>query len=287
MSSTDGSRFPAATQSVKQSAVDALSDHTDTAHSRDDALSAREFERLVDATYRMKSPQALEARAVLFICGRLGLRSGEAAHLSASWVNWSDNTLSIPEYDPCTSGTNDGEVCGYCRRRAVDEVRARNLSIDDAVAALRQESPERAAEMSDGELRDAAQDLRSDINRTVAEACADRWQPKTPHAARTTPFDFDARIPLVLESFFERFDGWEKSKATLNRRVNRVAEVADVDANVYPHALRATAASAHAARDVSAYSLMNTMGWSDIATARAYVASNDEQAAREIRSKHR
>ena len=217
----------------------------------------------------------------------MGLRGGEIAHLDAEWVDWQARVIEIPEHDTCTKGDNPGEVCGYCRRRAVDEVRARNLSIDGAVAALRQESPERVAEMGDDELRDAAQDLRSDVNRTVAEACADRWQPKTPHAARTIPFDFDARIPLVLESFFERFDGWEKSKATLNRRVNRVAEVADVDANVYPHALRATAASAHAARDVSAYSLMNTMGWSDIATARAYVASNDEQAAREIRSKHR
>ena len=56
---------------------------------------------------------------------------------------------------------------------------------------------------------------------------------------------------------------------------------------VYPHALRATAASAHASRGVSAYSLMSTMGWSDIGTARAYIRSNEEQANREIRSAHR
>jgi hypothetical protein len=32
---------------------------------------------------------------------------------------------------------------------------------------------------------------------------------------------------------------------------------------------------------------MSVMGWSDPSTARVYILANDEQAAREIRSKHR
>jgi hypothetical protein len=32
---------------------------------------------------------------------------------------------------------------------------------------------------------------------------------------------------------------------------------------------------------------MSVMGWTSPATARVYITSNDEQAAREIRSKHR
>jgi len=73
----------------------------------------------------------------------------------------------------------------------------------------------------------------------------------------------------------------------VNRRINALAETAGLDASVYPHCLRATAASAHAARGVSAYSLMSIMGWADVGTARVYIRTNSDQANREIRSKHR
>jgi len=92
---------------------------------------------------------------------------------------------------------------------------------------------------------------------------------------------------MTLERFFEEFDGWEKSKSTVNRRIERIAEYVDDDVHIYPHALRATAASALSKRDVSAYSLMSIMGWSDIATARIYISSNEDRAADEIRSKNR
>lgn len=274
--------------SIKQSAANVLKDRDERRHSREDALSARQFEKLVHATYSMKESQALEGRTALYLTGRLGLRGGEAAHFTEEWVNWQDKKIEIPEHDPCDKGKFEGEICGYCRRRALERVKANNISIEEGIAAIREFfGDDRLRSMDDEELHRQAIALRKEVNITFAEARAERWEPKTPQSARSIPFDFDARIPLTLEAFFDEFDGWEKSKATLNRRINRIAEIADLETNVYPHSLRATSASAHAARNISPTSLMNTLGWKSISTARMYIRSNDQQAANEIRSKHR
>lgn len=272
---------------LKQSALDILEGRSDTGHARDDALSPRQFEQLVNATYRIENDRIeLETRAVLYLAGRIGLRKGEITHLRGDWIDWSSGTLTVPDHQPCTKGTLDGEVCGYCRRRAEDRIEANNISEREAEDAIRH-VVEDAEELSGRELDRQVAKLIDEVNISKAEALAERWQPKTPQSARQVPFDFDVRVELALERFFERFDGWERSAATLNRRVDRLAEISDVETRVYPHALRATAASYHAARDISVHSLMSIMGWSDPSTARAYVSANDDQAAREIRSKHR
>lgn len=272
---------------LKQSALDALEGRSDSGHARDDALSPRQFEQLVNATYRIDNDRIeLETRAVLYLAGRVGLRKGEITHLRADWIDWSNGTLTVPGHQPCEKGTRDGEVCGYCRRRAEDRIEANNISEAEAEDAIRHVVDDVDA-LSETELERQVDDLIAEVNISREEALAERWQPKTPQSARQVPFDFDVRVELTLERFCERFDGWERSAATLNRRINRLADLSDVDTRVYPHALRATAASYHAARDISIHSLMSIMGWSDPSTARAYVAANDDQAAREIRSKHR
>lgn len=295
MSSQDTRRQQIATgtqiasqERIKASATKALNEREDRRHSREDALSNREFVTLVNATHRMKDGQALEARAALYLTGKLGLRGGELAHLDQSWINWTDNVIEIPEHDSCEKGKRPGEVCGYCRRRAKEAVETNNLSLQEALDAIRHEySDDVLRQLDDDAIRAEAEDLREQVNITMEDALAERWSPKTPASARQIPFDFDVRIEMCIEEFFEAYSGWEKSKSTLNRRIDRVAEIADADIEVYPHALRATAASTHASREVSAYALMSIMGWSDIATARSYILSNDEQAAKEIRSKHR
>lgn len=273
---------------VKTSAAKALNDRDERRHSREDALDAREFEHLVRATHRMKDSQALEARFALFVAGKLGLRGGELAHLDESWVDWTERHIEIPEHDSCTKGKRDGEVCGYCRRRAIEEMETNNLTLDQAATAIKVEyADETLAELGEEGIREAAEQLRDQVNITKEEALSRRWKPKTPQSAREVPFDFDIRVQMTIEDFFDEFDSWEKSKSTLNRRIDRIAEVCEEDIEIYPHALRATAASTHASREVSAYSLMSIMGWSDIGTARSYINSNNEKAAREIRSKHR
>lgn len=272
---------------VRQSAIDAIRGQEDSGHARDDAVSPRAFEELVNASHQIDDDRIeLECRTLLFLGGRVGLRKGEITHLSDDWVDWSNGTIEIPAFDPCRKGQHGAEPCGYCRRRAEDRVETNNITTEEAKDAIRHvlDDPDAvAAATIDAE----AESLREDVNMSLDEALADRWTPKTANSARQVPFDFDVRVQLTLEQFFDRFDGWERSAATVNRRVSRVADMSSIDSRVYPHALRATAASYHASRDISVHSLMSIMGWADPGTARAYVTANEEQAAREIRSKHR
>jgi len=272
---------------IRASALEALRSGSDATHARDDALSPREFEQLVESSYRIDNERIeLECRTLLYLAGRIGLRKGEITHLSPAWMNWTEGTIEIPESDPCTKGQHDAEPCGYCRRRAEDRVETNNITLEEAVDAVRHvlDEPE---SVPDAQIEREARDLREEVNVSFDDALAQQWQPKTSTSAREVTFDFDVRVELALEEFFDHFDGWERSAATVNRRINRVAELSPVESRVYPHALRATAASYHASRDISIHSLMSTMGWADPGTARAYVTSNADQAAREIRSKHR
>lgn len=274
-----------ASQSMAHRAIKPGVSPTDRTHSREDTLSERDFERLVAATHDLDDPYDLQCRFVVLLAGTLGMRAGEIAHVHESWVNWSANTIEVPAFDPCTKGVRDGEVCGYCRTRAAHHVDATNLSIEDAEAAVREQHD--GVDLDDDTVAELAAQLREAHNITLGDALAERWQPKTPNAVRSIPFDFDVRVQLTIEAFFDRYDGWPRSKCTLNRRVDRAAEAAGLEERVYPHALRATAASLHASRGVSAYALMSVMGWSDISTARAYINASDETAAKEIRSAHR
>lgn len=79
-------------------------------HTHQDALSDREFEKLIDACDELKEPYRFEARLICLLAGRLGLRGGEIAHFSARWLDWDRKLIRIPAFDPCN--------CGYCRRQA-------------------------------------------------------------------------------------------------------------------------------------------------------------------------
>lgn len=273
---------------VEGSAAEVLGRGGPTGHARDDALSTRQFERLVAATYGVDDPgMEAECRAALFLAGRLGMRKGEIAHVHEDWMDFAGGKITIPEHDDCTKGKREGEVCGYCRRRAVDRAETHTLSDSEAIEAILQHLGDDAAGVATEEVERMARELQDEADTSVEEAAGMQWRPKTKKSARTIPFDFDVRAEMALEEFFERFDGWERAASTLNRRINRLADAAGLDARVYPHSLRATAASYHASRDISIHSLMSIMGWQDPSTARTYVNANPDSAAREIRSKHR
>jgi len=214
------------------------------------------------------------------------MRKGEIAHLSNEWIDWGDGTITIPASDPCTKGRNGDKPCGYCRRRAEDRVDTASITHEEAVDAIRYVIDD-ADTISDEKIHAEADSLQDEVSISMGDALSEQWQPKTPTSARTIPFDFDVRIELALKEFVKRFDGWERSAVTVNRRINRVAELSDVGGRVYPHALRATAASYHASRDISIHALMSMLGWSDPGTARVYITGNSDSAAREVRSKHR
>lgn len=253
-------------------------------HAKEDALNEREFELLLEGARELREPMDFEARLCILLAGKLGLRVGEIAHLRTDWIDWYGRTIDIPEHEPCTDGTFDGEVCGYCRARALDRLTTNNLTIADAKAELREQFDQ---EFDDETLHALALERRESVNITYDEAMGERWTPKTPASSRSVPFDFDMRTQLCIERFGERYDAFPKSRATVNRRIKRAAEHAGLEGRVYPHCLRATASSFHAMRDVSPYALMSIMGWEQLSTARVYISGNDETAAKEVRSKHR
>lgn len=114
------------------------------------------------------------------------------------------------------------------------------------------------------------------------------WSPKSQKAVRAVPFDFSPRITIAVERFFERWDRFEWSRKTVNRRVTEVAGIADgIDPeSVYPHALRATAASYHAGRGLGPIPLQAFMGWADMKTAQLYIRLTGEHTARALREIH-
>jgi len=255
----------------------------ETRHSKEDSISERQFERLFRETHDLEGHLEFDTRFVLMAATKLGLRAGEIAHLSADWIDWSAKTIEIPEHRNCTKGS-DGGVCGYCREMAERRLRANNLTIDEAVEQLREEF-DGAAEGAD--LREMAISRRDEVNMTYEAAIEERWKPKTKNSVRSVPFDFDVRVEMCIEEFDRRWDEYPRSRCTVNRRVNDVVEAAGLDGRIYPHSLRATAASLHASRGVSPYALMSIMGWNDIQTARNYIQASSATAAKEIRSKHR
>ena len=215
---------------------------------KDDALSDREFERMVEATYRLDDDYvALECRMILFAAGRLGMRSGEIVHMRADWIDWRRDMITIPRHERCTKG-RDGGICGACRQAA------RQMA-----------------------------DYNADLSLERAQSVM--WKPKTSSAAREIPIDATTRAAIAIEEYFDRFDEFTVSQTGVNRRVEAMADVArGVDAeDVYPHALRSTAASFFAARDLNVTALKSMMGWSDFSTAVRYLEESGERTAIALR----
>lgn len=203
-------------------------------HSHQDALTEAEFEHLLEAAKDLKGPYDLECRLILFLGGRLGLRAGEITHLREDWIRWRDRFIEIPAFDACDLGQND-EPCGYCKKSA------------------------RQAATKDDDV-------------TYEEALAGRWTPKTQASIRTVPFGFDERVAETIEAFFFHHEHYPGSRCSVNRRVDRLAEAAGMATDrLYPHALRATAATHHAFQGVPIAALQALFGWSDLATPKKYI----------------
>lgn len=203
-------------------------------HAHQDAVDEQTFERLLNTADRLDEPFAAECRLILLLGGRLGLRAGEITHLRDEWIDWDREHIRIPAWDDCDHGI-DGGVCGYCRKQARQRVR----KSDDV---------------------------------TLETALQERWSPKTRHSVRTIPFGFDDRIGEVLEEFFFHRDDYPRSRSSINRRVDRVCVEAGYDPeSLYPHALRATAATYHAYAGVPVAALQSLFGWAELQTAQKYV----------------
>jgi len=101
-------------------------------HSRERALSEREFERLLQGIERIDCDwYRLQTRFVVIVAGRLGMRAGEIAHMRSEWIDFRNGMIHVPEQDSCDKG-EDGGPCGYCRSLAQSVVDHAVPSIHDA-----------------------------------------------------------------------------------------------------------------------------------------------------------
>lgn len=122
---------------------------------------------------------------------------------------------------------------------------------------------------------------------TYKKAIGRMWSPKTENSARAVPFDFNTRVRETVEGFFFGRDGFPKSRSAINRRVDRVAAAAGWDTSrIYPHSLRATAATWHAYSGLPAPALQALMGWSKLSVAQKYLRLSGSATAEALQSAH-
>lgn len=134
--------------------------------------------------------------------------------------------------------------------------------------------------------RQARQEVAHADDLTAESALAARWHPKTVSSARSSPFDLSLRIELCVERFANQYEEFPRSRSTINRRVQEAAEQAHRTGRVYPHCLRATAASHHAYKGVAPVPLQALMGWNDLATAQKYIRISGTATADALRQVH-
>lgn len=221
-------------------------------HSKEDALTEREFEQLLEGAHELAQSSyyyTADPPMTIYVLGRLGLRRSELVHLREEWVDWHQQMIRIPSHEPCTIG-RDGGPCGDCIQAAKQRVHH-----------------------ADGDL-------------SLDEALSYMWAPKSEAGARDVYFGFDTRAAMYLERYFssDEYDRYQASGTAVTRRVHQAAELGGLDSDgVYPHCLRATAATHMiATRDLGIYQLCQIMGWQQLSTAQHYIARNSQRTARQL-----
>ena len=218
---------------------------------REKALNAAEFERLLIGASRLGGDGGLEAWAAIIFLGRLGLRGGELTHFDSSWVDYYEGVIEIPGHDPCSSG-KDNDVCGKCKQ------------------AIRQR-----------------QDYGDE--RSFGDIAAEYWMPKTSAAVRSIPYEWSARTQEAVATLVELHGEWPYSFSTLQRRICNALEAAPSlsEDTTTTHGLRATAASYHAGNGLEKEALKQMMGWTDDKTPTKYLQINGQMTRRALAEVYR
>lgn len=243
-------------------------------HSREDAITDEQFDRLFEAADSLEEPFRIECLFVLIVAGRLGLRAGELCHVDESWINWERQQIEIPSVDPCTLG-QDGGICGYCRDRAADHADSLTEQRLDEIYS------------QDLEILEPGNKVTPEVFVEPEDVYHERWEPKTDTGARAVPFGFDDRVKTILEEFFFFRSRYGKSRSSVNRRVNRMVEAAGYPRSLcYPHSLRSTASMFHASRGLNTAALQALMGWTKLDTAQNYIRLSGAQTRRALEAVH-
>jgi integrase len=111
----------------------------------------------------------------------------------------------------------------------------------------------------------------------------DAWDPKTNAGARTLPLmDHDPETWAAVLAYVQDYGHDPCSRQAVGKAVNRLADRALLEANVYPHALRATAAQQLADAGLTAHRLCRVLGWKDARSARPCVDASRAQVDRAL-----
>lgn len=111
--------------------------------------------------------------------------------------------------------------------------------------------------------------------RCTCQRCRDddstAWTPKTSAGARSLPLHQHTETWEAVKRYLAREDDPWISRQAVWKLVKRVADRALLDTRVYPHALRATAATNFAAMGMNPYQLQHAMGWAQTRSAEPYI----------------
>jgi len=130
--------------------------------------------------------------------------------------------------------------------------------------------------------RGRAEDYAADRDLTVDGAIKLCWSPKTPAGVRAIYYGWSPLTIDAVEQFVDVVGELDMDPSTINRRVNKLAERARINQNLYPHALRASSAFFWADLGLEAAYLQAIMGWNSIEVAVAYLRASGHQLARRI-----
>ena len=228
--------------------------------SGDDALTPEQFNHLVDVTKQSKD--WLVNTFIVFMAGILGMRCGEIAHMTRDWIDFKSDIIKIPGYQPCR--------CGYCKTRAEDELE--RILIKKEKNKIENE---RNIKIKNKDISKYNINI-PDISISDEEVMKKRWKPKTKQGIRSIPFFFNPEIKELLKEFFDTHEKLSLSPKIINDHISHLGKLAGLK-NVYPHALRATAALKFAIDGTNAETLQVIMGWKDISMANTYVRMAGKQ----------
>lgn len=112
----------------------------------------------------------------------------------------------------------------------------------------------------------------------TCEACRSTGRPfrsKTEAGARVLPLKRDAAMWECAKVYFETYptvDKQQVSRQAVHLTIRTIANRAGLlDRRVYPHALRATAATRFASMGANEAALCGLMGWNDLRSAQPYI----------------
>ncbi|WP_135807314.1 tyrosine-type recombinase/integrase [Halorussus marinus] len=212
---------------------------------------------------RSQSEQRAEYNTLSLAEARLEVLRGEHGHQLSGTVRSQMQATHVAH----VNGTLDSDVLERQLRQLLETA----ATADDASSIL-------------DSLNAAARDYREEHSVSQAEAEREMWTAKTETAERQVPFDHNPRAEIYVERFFDRLNGWQRSRQAVNRRVTEaLAEARELDTDTtHPHGLRATAATHLAARGIESLALQSMFGWADLSTARNYVAASPENTQRQL-----